>query len=189
MTTRNFVIGLGIVIIYGLVLAAGFAAFYPGPQYEDYCGRSEFASRPFPSGVECAPNSALDEQARQCYDAGGDFRYEYDANGCPVSGTCDTCSKAYDDARDVYSRNIFIISVIIGILTFVVGFAILSVEPVGSALLASGMWAVVFGTIYNWRNFGNITRFFLLLIVLVILIFVAYRLNTHGRMFTGKKKK
>ena len=83
----------------------------------------------------------------------------------------------YDMARDRYSKNVFIISLVAGVITFIVGFFVLSIEPVGSALIGSGIWAIFYGTVWNWRNFGNVWRFLLLLVVLIVLIWLAVRLN------------
>ena len=70
-----------------------------------------------------------------CQDAGGFFRYGYDDNNCIIGGECDTCQLDYEEALDNYSWRVFVIALIIGIITFIVGFAVLKVEPVGSALL------------------------------------------------------
>lgn len=187
---KNFVLGLGIFIVYGLVLWQGIAAFYPGPEYADFCDEN-FRNFPKPIGttVDCPVEpSDLQSKSDSCWRMDGSFRYEYDEDGCIIGGYCDECSIEYNDALDEHSRNVFIITLIIGIITFIVGFSILSVEPVGSALLASAVLAVFSGTVVNWRNFGTGIRFVLLLVVLVLLIWIAYRLNKHGKLF-GKKRK
>lgn len=159
MKIKKFVLGMGIVIVYALVLWQGVQAFYPEPQYEDFCGFRE--GRPFPldRGVDCSFSEELRNKEQACWDIKGEFRYEYDVAGCPIGGTCDDCRIEYDEARDVYSRNVFIVALIVGVITFILGFSILSVEPVGSALLGSGVWAVFYGTVINWRNFSSGLRF------------------------------
>jgi hypothetical protein len=192
MRLKNFVLGFGIFIVYGLVLWQGISAFYPSPEYDEYCDYYDgFRGKPYPieSGVDCVFPNELETKQNACYSEGGEFRYDYDDKGCIIDGYCDECSIAYEDARDVYSRNVFIITLIVGVITFIVGFSILSIEPVGSALLASGVLALVSGTIVNWRNFGQFIRFGLLLLVLILLIWITYRLNKHGRLFRKRKKK
>ena len=182
MKIKNFVLGFGILVIYALALWQGITAFYPAPEYEDFCDSREVPRLFGREGpIDCGFSQELRNKEQACWDAKGEFRYDYDENGCPVDGYCDGCRISYDEARDKYSRNVFIISLVIAVITFVVGFSVLSVEPVGSALLASGVWAVFFGTVINWRNFSNSIRFVLLFIVLVVLIWIALRLN--------KKKK
>ena len=178
MSIKKFVLGIGIIVVYALVLWQGVEAFYPQPEYNDYCSffngpRSVTAE----GGLNCSFPSELDQRQQACYDAKGEFRYEYDNNtGCIINGYCDECSIEYNEAHDLYSRNVFFISLIAAIVTLIVGFSILSVEPVGSALIGSGIWAVFYGTVWNWRNFGNIWRFIILLVVLVLLIWIALRL-------------
>jgi len=164
--------------------------FFPEPQYEDFCGNREVPRSFAREGpIDCGFSQELRNKEQSCWDIKGEFRYEYDGDGCPVDGYCDECRISYDEARDNYSRNVFFVSMIIAVVTFVVGFSVLSVEPVGSALLASGVWAVFFGTVINWRNFSNAVRFVLLMVVLVVLIWITLRLNSSKKgKFFGKKK-
>jgi hypothetical protein len=181
MRIKNLVLGIGIVVVYALVLWQGIAAFYPQPMYEDFC---DYVNTPravplkgIEGDINCVYPVELDSKANACYKEKGEFRYEYDENGCVIDGYCDECSILYNDASDKYSRNVFIISLIIGVITFIFGFTLLKIEPVGSALIGSGIYAVFYGTVWNWRNFGAGVRFGLLLLVLVLLIWIALRMN------------
>ena len=147
---KNFVLGVGIFIVYLLVLGQGIETFYPAPQYDDFC------------------SIQLDLERR--------------AELLPVEEPDLACKQEFNDARDAHSRIVFIISLIAGIITLVVGYWFLATEPVGSALLASGIGAIFYGTLANWRNFGEVWRFVLLLVTLVFLVWLALRLNR-------KKKK
>ena len=184
MRVKNLVLGIGIVVVYALVLWQGIQAFYPQPEWDDFCGSRGVGRFPIDieGGKDCVISGELRDKMNSCSKAEGFIRYQYDDDGCVVDIECDECNINYNEARDEYSRNIFIISLIVGVLTLVVGFFVLKVEPIGSALLASGIWAIFYGTVWNWRNFGNVWRFVLLLIVLVALIWIAWRLNR-------KKKK
>ena len=174
MQVKKIVLGIGILVVYALALWQGMEAFYPTPQWDDFC-QEGFPRAPFVKEAECDFPSELAEKEGACSKAKGYFRYEYDENGCVVDGVCDECSIEYEDALDAHSKNVFIFSLIAGVVTFVIGFSILSIEPVGSALLASGVWAVFWGTVANWRNFGQITRFIILIVVLIALIWIAVK--------------
>jgi hypothetical protein len=179
MKLKNFVLGIGIVVVYGLVLWQGIQAFYPEPMWEDFCSAEVRVPKTVPIDrvTNCEYPSGMNAKEVSCAEAGGYFVYDYDDEGCLIDGYCDECQIEYEDARDEYSRNVFIVSLIIGILTIIIGFTILKIEPVGSALIGSGIWAVFFGTVVNWRNFGNFIRFGLLLVVLIVLIWITVRLN------------
>ena len=78
---------------------------------------------------------------------------------------------------------------IIGILVFVAGFFLLSTEPVGSALMSGGIWAVFYGVVKNWRNFSESWRFLLLFVLLIVLIWLALRFNRKTSGFSKIKRK
>lgn len=186
MNVKNFVLGIGIVIVYALMLWQGIEAFYPSPQYDDFCDNVNKFRNLVPGTGECDYPEILHEQEQQCYEQDGRPIYDYDDAGCAVGvKECDYCSKKWDNARDDYSQRLFVIALIVGLITFIVGFSILKIEPVGSALIGSGIWAVFYGSVWNWRNFSNIWRFLLLALVFVLLIWFTIRLNRVGK----KKKK
>ena len=101
-------------------------------------------------------------------------------NGTWRNGYCDfyyICQQKFDLDSDAHSKVVFMIYIIVAIIVFIVGYSILTIEPVGSALMGSGIWAIFYGSVVNWRNLSNIWRFLLLLVALVLLIFIAVRLN------------
>ncbi|MBX4212340.1 hypothetical protein KW787_02705 [Candidatus Pacearchaeota archaeon] len=188
MNVKNIVLGIGIFIVYMLMLGYGIEAFYPSPKYEAYCTGNEFTYPKIPYGVtptNCSYSPQLQQQEQACYANQGQPAYTYNDQGCPVSAQCNYCMKDFNDAQKSYSKVIFIIALITGIITLIVGFAILSVEPVGSALMASGIGAIFYGSVRNWANLSDIWRFLLLLVSLVILIWIALRIN---RVRTSKRK-
>ena len=76
----------------------------------------------------------------------------------------------------------FVIALIAGVITLLLGFGVLSVDPVGSALMASGVGAIIYGSARNWENLSNIGRFLLLLAAFILLIWITIRANhIHGK--------
>jgi hypothetical protein len=183
MNVKNLVLGIGIIIVFGLVLHYGIEAFYQTPQYDQYCNSSRYYSYPVPEklpaqAVNCTYSKALREAENKCFADKGQPVYDYDDNGCNIAvKECDFCNKYYEEAQDTHAKTTFIISIIAGIIAILLGYAILSTEPVGSALLGSGIWAFFYGAVINWRNLSNIWRFLLLLAALILLIWIAIRLN------------
>jgi hypothetical protein len=177
---KNLALGIGIIVVFGLLLWQGIEAFYPSPQWNDYCDELK------------SPLEINDRQ--QCENVGGKWNDDgfpravksIDVNGevVEVNGYCDryyTCQKEYDSARESHSQAVFIISLIVAIIVFVIGYAFLTTEPVGSALIGSGVWAIFWGSAINWRNFSNIWRFILLLLAFVLLIWFTHRLNSKNK--------
>ena len=189
-SVKNLILGIGIFIVYLLMLGYGIEAFYPSPKYEDFCsfegGRYPVKAYDY-TGGNCTFSKSLQDAQDQCYADGGQPVFEYDNNGCTAAiKECDYCNKEFNDANKAYSKIVFVISLIAGVITLIVGFAILSVEPVGSALMASGVGAIVYGSIRNWQNLSDIWRFLLLLASLVLLIWIALRINKEKKGFLQK---
>ena len=151
MNMKNLVLAVGIFIIYMLMLGNGIEAFYESPKYGDFCDESEG-----PRVVPAEINETKVAESKECYDN-------------------------FNDAQDAYSNVVFIITIIAGVFTLIIGYFVLSVEPVGSALIASGIGAIFYGSAINWRNFSDIWRFLLLAVALVLLIWLALRLNKPGK--------
>lgn len=173
MKIKNFVLGIGILIVFALLLWQGIEAFYPSPEWNDYCGN---VSIPRTIAAE-KPDFAAETQASCLAN-----------NGTWINGYCDyynECQKNLDDAEKEHSKVAFWISVVAGVLVLITGYFFLSVEPVGSALIGSGIWAFFFGTAVNWRNFSDIWRFLLLLIAFVLLVWLTLRFNKNAKK--GKK--
>lgn len=184
MKFKNVVLGIGILVVFGLVLFNGLETFYPSPELEDYCSSH---SGPVAVKSDCRNIPELQLKADACSKSKGEFVYEYDFEGCTISGYCDGCRIDYESALDVHSNKTFVISVIIGLITFVVGLFLLAKEPVGSALMASGIWSVFFGVVKNWRNFSVAWRFLILFVLLVILIWLAMKYNDKKKWGVFKK--
>lgn len=183
MNIKNFVLGIGIVIVFALALWQGIEAFYPSPKFDDFCSANRFEyPKAITSETQCTSSQQIQTQEQQCYQNKGQPVYEYDERGCAVSvKECDYCNKEYESARDAHSKIVFVISIVVAFIAIILGYAILSSEPVGSALLGSGIWAIFYGTLINWRNFTEIWRFLILFLALVLLILIAYRINTQKK--------
>ena len=188
---KNIVLGIGILIVYLLMLGYGIEAFYASPKYDDFCTAGRFTGyypeKPIPaSPVNCSYSQQLRDAEQVCYADKGQPIYQYDDNGCTTAvKECDYCQRDFDEANKAYSKVVFIIALIAGIVTLLVGYSILSVEPVGSALMASGVGAIVYGSVRNWQNLSDIWRFLLLLVALILLIWIALRINREKKGFFG----
>ncbi len=182
---KNIVLGIGIVIVYALVLWQGIEAFYPSPQYDDFCTAGRFEAyypKTLPAGESCNYSQELRDAESKCYAEKGNPIYDYDDKGCYVSvKACDYCQRDFEEADKAHAKVVFVIAVIMGIITLIVGYSLLSTEPVGSALIGSGIWAIFWGAVINWRNFSSIWRFLLLLAALIIIVWFALRLNRPNK--------
>jgi hypothetical protein len=190
MNVKNLVLGIGIFIVYLLMLNYGIEAFYKSPQYNDFCSGAEgrYSVKMYPGAVEqnCKFSKTLTDLESQCYADGGMPVFEYDSSGCATAlKECDFCNKMFNDATIEHDKVVFVVAIIVGIITLFIGYLVLSTEPVGSALMASGVGAIFYGSMRNWQNLSNVWRFLLLVVALVLLVWIALRLNKNIK---GKKK-
>ena len=184
MRFKSILLGIGIFVVFLLLLNYGVEAFYPSPKYDDFCkaGYSSYpAYEPYPVKVgasECVFSKTLREEADKCFLEKGNPIYEYDDAGCYISiKECNYCQRDYDDAQKEYSKFFFIVALIAGIVALIVGYSVLSVEPVGSALISSGIGSIFFGSVRNWDYLSDFLRFGLLLLAFILLIWLALRMN------------
>ena len=190
MNVKNLVLGIGIFIVFMLALGYGIEAFYASPKYEDFCKNNQYKTFPSIDLKNCSYSVTLQNRENECYSNGGQpNNYTYDGNGCTQNFICDYCNKNYMDSSNEYGKRVFIIALIIGIITLFVGYGILSVEPVGSALMAAGIGAIFYGSVRNWANLSSVFRFLLLLAALCVLIWIATRLNKKSQEVKSRKKR
>ncbi len=152
MKVINLILGIGIFLVYLLALNYGMKVFVGEPQWDEYCKGEET----YPIPVE----------------KNGSF---------VVADPYEDCRKEFDAAQEKYANSVFLISLIVGLITLVIGYFAAGFELIGGSLLASGVGAIVFGTISNWMYLKDVWRFVLLLLALALLIFFAYRLNTKKK--------
>ncbi len=191
---KNIILGIAIAIVFALAVGYGISVFYEEPKYEDYCktfGRFATpypAEKTLPGGVTVCNESLrfqVEQRAQQCYKDDYLPVYTYDnATGCPTDVRCDPCQKDFNDARKRYSRNIFIITAVVGIIGIAAGAILFGVEAVGAGLMGGGLLTILYGNIRYWEFFDNVMKFVILLAGLIILIGIGYWINRRRKTGT-----
>ncbi len=179
MNVKNLILGTGIFIVYLLMLGYGIEAFYPSQHYEDFCKGGESGRYAKPLGFgNCTFSKTIQTQTDQCYAGNGFPVYQYDDAGCTTSiKECNYCNKYFNETQKNHEKIVFLIALIVGIFTLFIGYGILSIEPISSALMASGIGAIFYGSIRNWDNLSDIWRFLLLVLALILLIWITLKIN------------
>ena len=85
------------------------------------------------------------------------------------------CSEEFDAATEPYNRNIFVVTLIIGMIAVIVGGVVLHLESVSSGIMAGGVLTLIYGTIRYWGDMHKYLRFVILTIVLIVLIWIGYK--------------
>jgi hypothetical protein len=168
MAIKNVVMGIAIIILTIFVVVYGVSTFYDRPDYDDFCGERSLG--------------AIETEA-ECIAVEG--RWDAQEGPKPVSedlvtGWCDVtyeCRQDYDDAQEIYARNIFLITLPLGILLIVLGIVVFGLEVVGAGLAGGGVGVLLWGIGEYWRFGSNLLKFSLSLVGLGAVIWLAYWFN------------
>ena len=184
VSIKNILLGIAIAIVYAFLVGYGTNLIYNAPEYNDICKARYYPSYPdkaFPEQRNCTFNAELNKQARECTEQGGNPVYDYNDKGCESSLTCDFCQKEFDEANKKYTRTIFIVSGVMGIIAIAVGALIFNIEAIGAGLMGGGVLSLIYGNIRYWQNLNNWMKVIILAIALIVLIYIGILLNRKRR--------
>jgi uncharacterized membrane protein len=187
MNVKNLLLGIVISVIFVMFFVYGTKLVYEEPKYEDYCNYSYYYPE---KTVNCSFNAELQKEMQDCVNQRGNVRYEYDSNGCEKSLTCDLCGLEYEEASKNYSKNLFLISLIIGIIVIAVSVIFIKVSAVSGGLMLGSLFFIIYGTSRYWEFMEDVLRFVILGLTLFILIWLAYYIaRNENRKFLKRKFK
>ncbi len=196
---KETILGISIAVIFVFFVVFGIKSFYKEPKYEDFCKRGVMIDvvsgsvyyEAYPARVKepdqntCSKSNVEYGRFRKgCAEKVSDAVYEYDDKGCQIAKECTTCNVDFSKGRNIYFRNVFIISGIIGILVIIIG-AVLKITSVSAGLFGGGVLTILYGTMNYWSELADWARFIILGIALAVLIY----LGIKGFSFLGFGKK
>jgi len=161
------------MILASFVAIYGILTFYgDAPQWDVYC---KDIIQPY---YEI-------NTSQQCENLGGKWNPTYaDRYAAPVKGTpngyCDLyydCNLKLTEAQKIYSKNLFLITVPVGVLLIIIGGALFGLEAVGAGIMLGGIVTLIYGATSYWPNAGNPFKFGISLAGLILVILLAYWLN------------
>lgn len=175
------ILSIGIALIVAFFFGYGISTFYESPKHKNFCREGEFqepVARELVTTVPLKANCSYIEPDKslriKCTEKEGIITAKYDKDGCTESYYCEMCYKEFGDAREVYNKHVFIISIILGIIALAVGVT-LKLPSVSSGIMGGGVLTIIYGTLRYWGQMPDYTRFIILGITLVILIWVGYK--------------
>jgi hypothetical protein len=170
----KWVLVVAIVVVLNLFFNFSIKLAYNNPEFEKYCPQKQVTITP--------------DTQDKCVAAGGAWT-ENNAYGekvaRPVStdepqmkGWCDpnfTCQKNYQTALEVYNRNVFIILIIAGLASLIVGFFLSNITAVSLGLSLGGVLSFIIGTVRYWSNMDDYLRVIILGLALAALIWIGVK--------------
>jgi hypothetical protein len=162
MKIKLVLLGVIIGVVLLMFLVFGTKLIYDSPEYEDYCDYNKY----IPTG------NLTDSEMK--------MQNEYYAE----------CTENYDAANENYSKNMFILSLIVGVLIIIGSAVFIDLATVSGGLMFGSLMFLIYGTGSYWRYMNDWTRFFVLGVALGILIYVGYWLgNREGKKIKRKSIK
>jgi len=159
---------IGIAIVGFIFILSGMKVFFEEPKYESYCKDAfKYPTQPL----------------KNCNNTPDYYQYcngvsipEFDQKtGCITSYTCSNCNILYEAARNDYSKNIFMITICIGIL-MIIASAFITIPTIQNGLFITSIVLIIFGSANYWSNLGKYLQFSLMGIALASLIIISYKL-------------
>ncbi len=195
MNAKQFAFVLGIAVLFAILIGLGIDAFYTSPKYETFC-KTPTGPYAYPDKVVSVQNCSLNysrynDMISECNTKGGFIDYKYDDWGCSIPDKCNMCGKEFNDAQNIYNRNVFYIAFTIGIIAIIAGLII--TEILGAGLMFGGILTSIYGIMRYFSELGKIARFLVVLLGFLILVFVGRKkvndIQARSKVIPDKKKK
>lgn len=167
---------VGIAMLSALFLGLLVDAVYESPGWEDFCDKGRYdETRPKPVkfDAEICGKYEQTEEELTCYEDDGNPRFTYDENGCQVFDYCDVCGVEFEDAREIYNRNVFFIITPVGILFIILGI-FWSIEFMGTGFMFGGIFSIFYSTARYFGDMSKILRVIVIGIYLLIILLLGY---------------
>jgi hypothetical protein len=155
---KKLALSLAILIVMNIFFNVGIDTFYEMPDEDAFCGEVV-------KDVEYAGSQET------CLENGGTWNIGQDWEYCEEDG----CWEDWREALAPYNRNAFIILVVLGTVTLLVGMFVAMPMAVGNGLLYGGILSIVIGTMRYWPDMDDYLRFIVSGVVLAILVLVGIK--------------
>lgn len=170
---RQIAVATAVAILFSLFVILLIDVVYTEPTYSNYCkGDSEVPPvRPIEQ-PKC--DYEYGEGYTKCTEEGGAPRFTYNESGCSVFDRCDYCSKDYDYARKAYSRNIFIVVGLIGLISIFAG-TVWEIEFLGTGFMFGGIILLLYATIRYFEEADKLLRVIIIFIEMLVVLWIGYK--------------
>ena len=162
MDIKQKLIALAIAIVLVLFITIGIDTFYKAP--ENKC--NDIYNKPRPVMQNC--ELMQEPNKTQCY-------LQQQVQFEEQSIESQKCYEEFQPIENLYKRNVFIILVIIGVLTIIIGFLLKEMQALSLGLMIGGLINIIVGIIRYWTNMNEYLRFIIIGILLIILIWISYK--------------
>jgi len=190
MSGMHIVVLIIIAVLTASFLFATAFAFFPDPEYNEYCDSPKMYNLKLP-GIDC-PDIDFRNEEMNCKQQGGFLDYEYDnETGCPVSISCNFCSKNYNEARESSQNNRFYVLAGLSILLILLSLYVVKDNTpllfgITTGIIIGGLISILIMSFITLDAFSRYVRPFIFLLQIILVVLVA--LKKFGNINEKKKK-
>lgn len=177
---KQIAVAIAVAILFALFIILLTDLVYEEPKYSDYC---ENGFKPIPVTPIEKPCYEYGEEYQQCVREGGVVRWALNESDCRIFDRCDFCNLEYQDARKVYTRNVFLIAGIIGLASIFIG-TLWKIEFLGTGFMFGGIILLFYATVRFFGDADKLLRVIIVFAELLIVIWIGYR-----KLYLKEKKK
>ncbi len=175
---KNISLTISIAVLFALFIGFAIDAFYPGPEHQDFCTNDRAYPKPYGepfNRTTCPDIDSQDPIYATCTQDKGYVTYEFDKNNCQVNPYCETCQVEFDASNKLYSRNLFFITAVIGIIAILVGLVYVGLDAIASGFMFGGSLVLIYGTVRVFGDLSRVMRVVVLGIELVVLVYIGIK--------------
>jgi len=158
---KEILLGIIISIIFLMFCVFGTKLIYDTPKYEDYC---DYGTLGKINPLNDSQIQIQQELEKQCFEK-------------------------YDTANKDYSKKMFVISLIFGLLVIIICTIFININSILGGLMFGSLMFIIYGTGRYWNYMDDLMRFIILGVCLVILIYVAYWINKKKNNKNKQKRR
>lgn len=179
MDAKKIALIIGIAILLPLFLGLFMDAIYAEPKYNTYCNDSMYSYPVAPvkmygQNQENCTDYSTTQNYSECINKQGNPRFKYDNNSCQIFDKCDYCSINFNNAQQMYNRNLFFILAPIGLIVVLLGIY-LTIDYIGAGLMFAGLITMFYATIRYFSDMSKVARALVILVELLIIIWIGYK--------------
>ena len=175
---KEIILALAIVVVLNLFFNNGIYTFYKPPVYDKFCP-VELNQKAYNDQTSCEAVGGKwfeNNQSPQYYPRQSPVPAQPEIKD--QKGWCDAtakCRENFDTINNIYSRNIFVVLLVLGLVSLGLGLLAINVSTVANGFLGGGLLSLIIGTIRYWSNMDDYLRFITLGLALAVLIWLGYK--------------
>lgn len=112
----------------------------------------------------------------------------YEKNLTEQNKVSEECTEKYDSAREIFSKKMFLLSLIVGVLIIVSSAIFVDINTISGGTMFGSLMFIIHGTGSYWRYMDDLARFIILGVALGVLIYLGYWINKKGDKKSKRKK-